>query len=372
MRKLEGVLPDYENSIVNLSSWVLKNFEIDHVNKPLNLEIGFDKIVLTVIDALGCTALEKVMRFYRPRNFSNFECITSVFPSTTTAALTSLYTAHTPSAHGMLGYILFLKEYGFLTNMIEITPVGMDRDRLVDRMDLRNFLPVPTIFERLQKIKSYVVSPARYQGSGLSKIIHKGAKVVGYTSIGDLIVKVSSLMRMKERSLIVVYIPNVDGVGHKESERAYLNEAAMILRQIDITLLGKIPEKTAFVITADHGMIRTPKERAIWWTPRSEIMRYLSMPPAGEKRMMHLYTKSPKDLIEFLEGEYPEKGIYLTKEEALRLFGGGDNERIGDVVLIARENFSFNFKYTPKDDNLLGMHGGLSEDEMLIPVILIY
>ena len=374
MRELEGILPDYENSIVNLSSWILKNFGIEHVNNPLNLETGFEKIVLFVIDALGCRALERVLRFYRPRNFSDYGCITSVFPSTTTAALTSIYTAYTPSAHGMLGYILFLKEYGFLTNMIELTPVGMERDKLADRMDFRNFLPVPTIFQRLREsyVRSYVVSPSRYQGSGLSRILHEGAKVVGYTSIGDLIVKVSGLMRREERSLILVYIPNVDSVGHKESERAYLNEAAMILRQVDITILGKIPEKTALVITADHGMIRTPKEKAIWWTPKSEIMRYLMMPPGGERRMMHLYTRDPESLIDFLESRYPEEGIYLLKEEAMTLFGGGESERIGDVILIARGNFSFNFKYTPKDDHLFGMHGGLSEEEMLVPLIVLH
>ncbi len=365
------VKPDYSRSIVNLSSWILKNFGLDTVHKPLDLDTGYEKIVLIIVDAMGAVALDKVMRFYRPRNFSEFSVLTSVFPSTTTSALTSFYTALTPSAHGMLGYILFLKEYGFLTNMIEFTPVGMERDKLGDRIVFDRFLRVPTVFQRLSEIgvKSYIVSPSRYQNSGLARILHRGGIVVGYTSIGDLILKVSDLTRKPHRALITVYIPNADGVGHRESERAYLNEIAMILRQIDTLLLNRVPNDVIYVITADHGMIRTPREYEIWWDPSHEIMGFLEMPPGGERRMMHLYTRNPERLLEFLEDRYPRQGLYLLKEEALQLFGGSDSSRIGDVVLIALKNHSFNFKYTPKDDRLRGMHGGLTEEEMLIPLV---
>ncbi len=367
------VKPDYSRSIVNLSSWVLENFGLKGVHKPLKLDTGFEKVILIIVDAMGAMALERVLRFYRPRNFSDFSILTSVFPSTTTAALTSFYTALTPSGHGMLGYILFLKEYGFLTNMIEFTPVGMERDRLGDRVDFESFLGVPTIFQRLSEIgvRSYVVSPSRYQNSGLARILHRGATFVGYTSMGDLVLKVSDLARKPHRALVMVYIPSADGVGHRESERAYLNEIAMVLRQIDTLLLGRVPKGVLYVVTADHGMIRTPREYEIWWTPDHEVMRFLDMPPGGERRMMHLYTRRPDELLDFLEDRYPSEGVYLRKSEALELFGGADSPRIGDVVLIALGNHSFNFRYTPREDRLRGMHGGLSEEEMLVPLITV-
>ncbi len=362
------VKPDYENSIVNLSNWILKNFGKEVHHKPLDIEIGFEKIGLIIIDAFGYIAYEKLKKFYMPKNLPQPENITSIFPSTTTAAITSIYTAKVPAEHGMVGYILFLKEYGFLTNMIELTPFGCERDALKDRMEFK--LPVKTIFEELEDIESYVISPARYNGSGLSTMLHRGAKVVGYTSIGDFVFKFRDILSKDGKRLVIGYIPSVDGVGHKESEKAYINEASIILRQIDTIIAPKIPEKTALLITADHGMIRTPKSKEIWWDAKNEIMNYLLMPPGGERRMMHLYSRSPDDLLEYLEENYSDKGVFLKKEKAIELFGGS-HERIGDIVLIANENYSFNFRYRFKEDGLAGMHGGLSKEEMYVPLFLI-
>jgi len=362
------VKPDYENSIVNLSNWILKNFEKEVHHDSLNLDIGFEKIGLIIVDAFGYIAYEKMRKFYSPKNLPEPEKITSVFPSTTTAALTSIYTARTPSEHGMVGYIVFLKEYGFLVNMIELSPVGYERDALKDRMEFK--LPVKTIFEELEGIESYVVSPARYSGSGLSTMFHKGAKVIGYTSIGDFVFKFRDILSESGKKLVIGYIPNTDSVGHREGERAYINEASIILRQMDTIIASKIPKRTALLISADHGMIRTPKSKEIWWNVTDEIMKYLLMPPGGERRMMHLYTKRPEALLNYLEENYPDKGVFLKKEKAIELFGG-DHERIGDVVLIANENYSFNFKYRFREDSLAGMHGGLSEDEMYVPLFYI-
>jgi len=362
------VKPNYKNSIVNLSNWILKNFGKEVHHKPLDIELGFEKIGLIIVDAFGYSAYEKLKKFYTPKNLPKPEKITSIFPSTTTAAVTSIYTAKTPAEHGLVGYILFLKEYGFLVNMIELTPYGCERDALKDRMEFK--LPVRTIFEELEGIESYVVSPSKYSGSGLSEMLQRGANVVGYTSIGDFVFKFNDILSRDGRRLVIGYIPNVDGVGHKEEEEAYLNEASIILRQIDTIIAPKIPEKTVLLVTADHGMIRTPKSKEIWWSADSEVMKYLLMPPGGERRMMHFYTKSPDDLLKYLEENYSDKGVFLRKEEAAELFGG-NHERIGDVVLIASENYSFNFRYRFKEDSLAGMHGGLSEEEMYVPLFLI-
>ena len=364
------VKPDYNRSVVNLSCWVLENFGLEAPHSPLDLPKGFEKVVILIVDALGLENFEKMERYYKPRNLPQPLEITSTFPSTTTTALTSIVTALLPAEHGMLGYILFLKEYGFLVNMIDLSPIGYSRDLLKDRMAFR--LPVETVFQRLRRngTSPVVLTPARYTGSGLSNMLHAGARVVGYTSIGDFVVKLRSLMRGEGKRAIYAYVPNVDGVGHRESERSYLNEAAMIVREIDNVVIPAIPEKTAFILTADHGMIRTPKEKEIWWDMRSEIMEFLEMPPGGERRMMHLYTRDPDRLIEYLEESYGDKGVFLKKDEAVPLFGGG-HERIGDVVLIALENFSFNFRYRFQEDSLKGMHGGLSSTEMRVPLFFI-
>ena len=54
--------------------------------------------------------------------------ITSLVPSTTTAALTSLWTGRSPAEHGIVGYELWLKEYGVVSNMILHTPISFGND----------------------------------------------------------------------------------------------------------------------------------------------------------------------------------------------------------------------------------------------------
>jgi hypothetical protein len=68
----------------------------------------------------------------------------------------------------------------------------------------------------------------------------------------------------------------------------------------------------------------------------------------------------------------------LTKEQSLneRLFGdfasipAASIERIGDVVLIAKENYSFYFKYTGKEESLKSKHGSLTLEELLVPLMI--
>ena len=74
--------------------------------------------------------------------------LTSVVPSTTSAALTSLWTGRSPAEHGVLGYEVFLKEYGLVANMITHAPASYEGE--VGSLqhagfDPESFLPVPTI-----------------------------------------------------------------------------------------------------------------------------------------------------------------------------------------------------------------------------------
>ncbi len=365
MRKIPDdlVVPDYEKSIIGVPNWILKNFEIEEIHKPLDLPTGFEKIVLVIIDALGYRNFEMLDI---KKDFPEPIIVTSTFPSTTTTALTSIFTGSLPAEHGMLGFILFLKEYGFLTNMIELSPFGYGRDLLKDRMDFS--LPVKTVFQMLSErgLSSASLIPSVYTKSGLSRMLHFGSQIVGYTSIGDMLVKLTDLSK-GDFSLITAYVPYVDKTGHVENEESYLEEASVVLMALN-RRIREISRSAAVLITADHGMIRTPKEKEIWWSPEDEVMEYLEMPPAGERRMMHLYSRDPDSLIGYLEERYGDFGVFLKKEESSELFGGY-HRRVGDVILIALEDFSFNFRYRREEISLSGMHGGLSDFEMLVPVI---
>ena len=102
--------PDYAGgSIVNLTATVLDAFGVDPPN-PVCRHLHGDTlrgdggIVLLICDALGLRQFETALRSGRTPNLrrlvelapGGLQSLTSVFPSTTTVALTSLNTASTP------------------------------------------------------------------------------------------------------------------------------------------------------------------------------------------------------------------------------------------------------------------------------------
>lgn len=91
--------------------------------------------------------------------------------------------------------------------------------------------------------------------------------------------------------------------------------------------------------------------------------------------MMYLYTKRKKALVEYLVEKYADFAIFIDARRATRLFGIGKSHpeffhRIGDLILITKENFSFNYRYTGKEESLSGRHGSLTHQELVVPLVV--
>ena len=156
----EFVMPYYDGySIVNLPATTAALFDIqlpgaialpDELWKPFSGSVRC--IVQVLIDALGYYRLQRAMSagpetlFHQidRRGGSQFP-LTSVCPSTTTTALSSLWTGRMPIEHGMLGTRLFLRDQGLRANMIYFTPVGFNSPNILldEGMEAGDFLPVP-------------------------------------------------------------------------------------------------------------------------------------------------------------------------------------------------------------------------------------
>ncbi|MFO7882439.1 MAG: alkaline phosphatase family protein [Kosmotogaceae bacterium] len=387
------LLPNYDDgSIPNFSSGLVKHFGIKPPGKPIDFKSreinldGIDKIVVFLLDALSYSTVEKLIT--EPGGFSHIgsyalKHMTSVFPSTTTSALTSLYTCVPPIYHGMLGYTLYLKEYGGLSNMIELTPYGQERDGLQKiGMDPLKFLEVPTIFETLYDggIKGYHITSKSFVNTGLSRMHTKGGYVKGIYGYGDMIEEITDILRNEEnQSLIFAYWGLIDTFGHRygSSSQAYEMEAYWILRMIDDFFRRVAKSNTAFFITADHGQKETPWEKEIWWSKNDYLYNYLYSLPAGEHRACYLHTIDVEKTKEILTNNWGDKLLILERDEAIKrgLFGSGNNkkyiDRIGELVVIPRDNYSFCFKYSGQENSMKARHGGLTEDEMKVPLIFL-
>ena len=112
-----------------------------------------------------------------------------------------------------------------------------------------------------------------------------------------------------------------------------------------------------------------------------DIDACLKMPPSIEFRFVTFFIKDGmnEEFVKSLDKHFNGKYILYTKEEFLNsgLLGlGAKHKRIddffGDYVLISTSDLSFSYTTTGKKDKpMVANHGGILEDEMLVPVICI-
>ena len=96
----EILLPNYEKSILNLITSVLKKYDVESDYSELNelkeiINKEYNNVVMLILDGMG----ENVLSYNSPNGIfeKNKVCdITSVFPSTTTAAMTTYYSGKPP------------------------------------------------------------------------------------------------------------------------------------------------------------------------------------------------------------------------------------------------------------------------------------
>ena len=172
MDTMSLALPDYEGGgIVNLAASILSAFDVAPPSLPCREELlpaadlCAGSVVLLVCDALGLRQLERALDAGVTPNLASLieraprglQRLTSVFPTTTTAALTSLSTACSPSRHGMLGLRQWLDEMDSVCDMLRFRtesgdPVAFDEEVV---------RAVPTMYELMASHSSRVLRSVR-------------------------------------------------------------------------------------------------------------------------------------------------------------------------------------------------------------------
>ena len=114
---------------------------------------GIKRVVLFVIDAWGwnllCRDRAELEQWVEKADIATQ--ISSIFPSTTVAALSSLWTGSSPAQHGLVGLRLFMPEYGSITQFLKFTPAfGSYPDALIKAgMKPETFLHTPGFAQQL-------------------------------------------------------------------------------------------------------------------------------------------------------------------------------------------------------------------------------
>jgi len=298
--------------------------------------------------------------------------VATSFPSTTATSLATLTTGEMPGAHGMLGYTVQVpRSGGRILNSLKWD----------ERVDPVIWQPVPTLFERATAvgITTTHVAAKRYENTGFTRAVFRGAHYKGANIAADLISETISALS-NAPSFVYLYVNDLDSAGHSDGVGSDKWLAALrAVDQLAGDLIAKVPAGTRLWLTADHGMINVGEK--IILGRENELLTDISV-IAGEPRARHLYLasdspQSAKEVVSRWETALGSQVKMHTRQSAIAagLFGAqvsmDASERIGDVIAIAQKNVVLlDPERSEKEGAMIGHHGGDSVIESSVPLLL--
>lgn len=317
--------------------------------------------------------------------------LTSIVPSTTAAALTALWTGAAPAAHGITGYEMWLREYNLVANMISHHPIafrGRNGNLTSEAgFDPKGFLPLPTLDTHLAAhgIATHAFHHHSIAYSSLSQMLFPAAERHAFFTPAEFSLRLGKLLEDTAGAPLYVwsYWSEVDTLSHfygpdaaqPRAEFAHFSQA--LERYLFNDLSPAARKDTLFILTADHGglLCRTGDPHYMLSNHPGLARRALLW--AGESRLPFMYVRpgQMEAAREYVEKTWPNQFIALEATNALHagLFGPPPFHeelltRIGDLVLIPRqEAFIWWHRHA---DWLVGRHGGLHPQEMLVPLLV--
>jgi hypothetical protein len=356
---MDPVVPDYAGRcITGLAPALVGAQPVDWLPKVAG---GADAVVLLVLDGLGWEAVEAHASELPTLRGLEGGPISTVAPSTTASALTSLATGLAPSQHGLVGFRMRVDG-----RVLNILSWQTDRGRgpdpfLVQRHDAFLGRSVPAVTKR------------EFRGTGFTDAQLRGTRFVGWSAVSSLVVHCQELVAAGER-LVHAYYPGVDNVAHEHGLRGDFYRAE--LRAADALvaeLLDGLPDSAMVLVTSDHGQVHV---EADGWVELPEVDPLVEF-QAGDARFRYLYARrgATADLTATAHDVAGGRAWVLTREQLLdegwlgprptRSIAG----RIGDVVLAARDPVGFVDPALPMEARLRSMHGSLTTAEMEVPLL---
>ncbi|MBN1776956.1 MAG: alkaline phosphatase family protein [Clostridiales bacterium] len=360
--------PDYDHCLVNLTNSILKHFGAETKHAPLSdvddiLEKGFQNVVLMIFDGMGVSSLEHHLPADSFLRLHYKQAISSVFPPTTAAALTSIESGLTPAEHGWLGWSLYFKEVDKIVELFPNTVKDSGGVQATEYHVAGKYLPVQNIDVDINRAgigNMVVISP--YDGFRVTKL-------------NDLFATVQRHCGKTGRKLIYAYWGQPDKCMHEtgcESEQTR-DEIRNINKGVQA--LCESLRDTLVIVTADHGHIDISYR---FVSDYPNVMNALLRPPSIESRAAAFYVKEEHKAAfphEF-EKAFGDDFLLFSKEDVIEkgLFGNGTQhprfaESIGDFLAVAVSDIAI--AYNKQCKQFASTHAGLTRQEMDVPLIII-
>ncbi len=378
------VMPNYDHCILGTISSILKYYNVETKHKTsekldeiLNSK-KYKNIVFLVLDGLG----EHILNPISPNGYfkkHQIDLVTSVYPSTTTAALTSYYSGKSPYETGWIAWSQYFKEYGRALDMFSHNESYLREPLKKPLLDVyKGIMKYESIFEKIEAanpdVKAYEIEPEYAERRALRSL--------KANNIDELVMSVKDIHSMPGNKFILAYCDCPDAILHKygttsEEVKNFILDAEKKVEE----MCNSFDEETIVIISADHG--HKDIENAYTLLDYPEIQECLIMPATLESRVLTFWVKENmrNEFVERFNKVFEKEFWLMTKEEFLdkyHFLGYGEKHpKIDDFIgnymalstaggMIRLETFLAEGKPVKKST-----HCGLSKEEMEVPVFVI-
>jgi Type I phosphodiesterase / nucleotide pyrophosphatase len=352
----------------------------------------FARVALIYLDAFGWSFLER----QRDRNHPLLERVasdglvaqlTSQFPSTTTAHVTTIHSGLPVAEHGLYEWHLLEPSLDRLITPLLFSFSGDGRrESLAGVLDPETVFPRESLYARLaeQGVRSSVAQPAAYAHGSPNRVLLRGAHVIPFSRSTEGLAAAADALAATDAGYALVYLDEVDSLMHRIGPEEAAADAAFAAA---LTLVDRtpFPSGTLVLLTADHGMSPVDPGRTVYvnevWP---ELTGHLAagadgkpLAPAGSCRDLFLHVRDGEtrevcdELAQRLDGvadvmevdRLVTDGAFDTPSERLAA-------RLSDVVVLPHLGEAV-FWHEPGHftQDFHGQHGGLSPREMEIPLL---
>lgn len=360
------VNPDYENSNIGIPCSLLKHYGFDIGYKSIGevdklLSKNYKNIVYVILDGMGINIMEKHLDKNGFFHKHLLKKVTTVYPSTTVSATTALHSGLSPFETSWLGWHMRFKKYD---ESIELFAECKYYSK--EKVDIRNCISYTSIYDKisLKNVEICKIFPKKAGGE--------------YETFDEMICALDNCSKGDEKKVISFYYNEPDSLLHRNGVNSSIVKEKLLYIEKEFEKLTKKIEDSLIIITADHGHIDTTLINLYEY---KDIVNCLKFDPAGEFRCVQFYVKDEFKSVfkKLFNDKFSQDFKLYEKEEFLTsgLLGTGIkhknlDEVTGDYVAVGINDKSIVYiKENGKQKNIITDHAGLTEEEMVVPIIAI-
>jgi hypothetical protein len=332
---------------------------------------GARQVVLLVLDGLGWEQLAASGHLAPTLAGADGGPISSVAPTTTATALTSITTGLPPARHGVVGYRVRVDLDGHPGGPGEVlnvlrwrTPRG-DARRVVSPLQ---FQPNPAFRGR----PAPAVTRSEFASTGFTAAHLTGARLVGWSVPSAIVVAVRRLLAAGE-DFVYVYYDGLDKVAHEHGLGEFYQQELRAVDALVADLATVLVPGAVLAVTSDHGQVEVGAAVRLPDPALFDMVELFS--GEGRFRWMHVRAGSLDDaVVAAREAHGHEAWVRTRRQMEDDGWFGGELEpdvarRLGDVALVAHAPVAFLDPADTGETRLMARHGSLTGAEVNVPFV---